>query len=55
MRILGDFRGAKQALGPSQGVQGRTEEAPGRRRGSTEEALRRHLGGTNDALGGFEA
>ena len=30
MRILGDFRDQKQALGPSQGVRGGTREAPSR-------------------------
>ena len=49
MRILGDFRGPKQAPGPSQGVQGGTKEAPGRHRGGTEEAPGRHQGGTKEA------
>ena len=35
----------KRCLGPSQGVQGSTREAPGRHRGGTREAPRRHQGG----------
>ena len=50
MRILHDCRGPKQALGPSQGVQGGTEEAPGRHQGCTEEAPGMHQGGTEEAL-----
>ena len=49
IRILGDLRGPKQALGPSQGVQGRTKEAPRRHQGGTREAPRRHQGGTEAA------
>ena len=44
MRILSHLRGPKQALGPSQGVQGGTREAPRRHRGGTKEAQRRHQG-----------
>ena len=43
MTVLRGFRGPKQALGPSQGVQGGTKEAPGRHRGGTREAPRRNL------------
>ena len=49
MRILGDFKGPKQALGPSQGVRGGTKEAPRRHQGATEEAPRRHQGSTREA------
>ena len=38
MRIPSDFSGSKHALGPSQGVQGCTREAPGRHQGGTREA-----------------
>ena len=52
MGIIGDLRGAKQALGPSQGVQGCTEEAPRRHQGGTEEAPRKgHCGVTLHILG----
>ena len=47
MRTLGDFRCPKRDLGPSQGVQGCTKEAPRRHQGGTEEAPRRgHCGVT---------
>ena len=49
MGILYDSEGPKQALGPSQGVQGGTREAPRRHQGGTEEAPRRHQGGTKVA------
>ena len=42
MTISGDSKGAKQALGPSQGVQGCTREAPRRHQGGTGDAPRRH-------------
>ena len=38
MRILNDFRGPKQALGPSQGVRGGTKAAPRRHQGGLSEA-----------------
>ena len=41
----------KRGLGPSQGVQGHTEEAPRRHRGGTEEAPGRHQGGIREASG----
>ena len=40
MKILNDFRGPKQALGPSQGARCGTKEAPRRRQGGTKEAPR---------------
>ena len=49
MTISGESKGAKQALGPSQRVQGCTKEAPRRHQGGTREAPRRHQGGTEEA------
>ena len=46
MTVLRGFRGPKQALGPSQGVQGGTNEAPRMHQGCTRDAPRRHQGGT---------
>ena len=45
VRIVDDFWCPQEALGPSQGVQGCTREAPGRHQGGTREAPRRHQGG----------
>ena len=52
VRIVDDFWCPQEALGPSQGVQGCTKEAPGRHQGGTEEAPRRgHCGITLHILG----
>ena len=40
--------GPKRVLGPSQGVQGGTREAPRRHQGGTKEAPGRHQGGTEE-------
>ena len=45
VRIVDDFWCPQEALGPSQGVQGCTKEAPGRHQGGTKEAPGRHQGG----------
>ena len=43
LKKFGGFRRPNRGLGPSQGVQGGTEEAPGMQQG-----------GTRDALAGFD-
>ena len=48
IRILNDFTGPTQALGPSQRVRGGTKEAPRRHRGGTRAAPRRPRGGSRD-------